>query len=985
VATGSAFCGACGERRRQYCVIGLSVIRAARLAQKASGAPLVDEATYVQSVRRYDFLPAELLELKGLGPAVTAHQVAAPRTDLPGPERLIGRRREQLVVERALQQFGQSGDPSLLLIEGELGVGKTALLSQLVTSCRGLGLPCAIGVADEVEQHASFFAVRRVMQTLLGSLDEQRSALTELGELELLALLNPLTGSTFAESALVAGMAPETRAENRRRVTERLLERRLGERRWVAVIDDAHCIDASSCELIRYLSQHLRNLTWIVAGRPGRTEAASLATRFGRPVSLVLDVLEASEVAELVAASQGAVAVSSELGACITRLGRGNPLHSLELARELVVSRRLELASGTLRLTPGTSLELAEVPGTLEELIQSRFDRLPNATRVVLRAASVIGAAFDVGLLLSVLAADMQSSDVESALSAAVLEGLVQAREAHEFEHASIQAVIYGLLLPREQQLLHRRVAHALQELHQGAERAIAARLAHHWLRAKVPEKAAEFSGLAASQALEAYANADAVHLFTQALEQDQVQRGTLRLDVQRANWASGLGQALYSQSRHQDARAAYRRAMTWSEPSLIRSGASLPLSIAGYLGSVVLPEKLGVRIDTASPQVQEHYVAAMRASAACGALDVWEGRLLEAASRSFRARRLAQRVSGSPESAEVIAGLGYLLGATPARARGEQELQTAIRISDSLGDLQSKVTTRVFYGMFLTMVGRTRAAEEPLSVAQTAAERLGSGLWRHRASFGLGEALFFEAKFPEAADAFAKAAAIASEAEPPVEGFANALCALARARIGRLDEALELVLGPRGFALAQRDGLILQRFASLGVAAELLLRSGQEREALKMAERAFALCESDPRADVFFAGIHGYAGITAVFLRALHPGSRMAADRKLIGKRLGLTLRRLRAFARMYPAAAPCVDTLVARRELATGAARDARAGFARASSAAATLDQPYFEFVARRWLAECEGGERGVPAARRASALATRFDLHFSVEAGG
>lgn len=984
VATGSAYCGACGDRRRQYCVIGLSVIRAARLAQLATEAPLVDEATYEQSVRRFDFGPARLLTLKGLGPAARAHRLKGPRTDPRAPERFIGRRREQQLIDQTLVAFAGGTPFGLLLIEGELGLGKTALLSQVVASCRSLGLECESGVADELEQHASFFAVRGVMRSLLGSEDAQRAALTSLGESELLALLNPLTGSNFAESPLSAGMAPETRAENRRRIAEKLLEQRLHGRRTVALLDDAHWIDASSCELVRYLSQRLPALSWIVAGRPGRTEADSLASRFGRAPALVLGALEPAEVAELVGACQGGPPASLELGASIHRLARGNPLHTLEVVRSLVGSRRLTHRGGVLELEPGTSSELEEVPATLEELIQSRFDRLPSPTRTVLRAASVIGASFDVRVLFSVLAREMRAAEVESALGAALLEGLVQARGLHEFEHASIRAVIYGLLLPREQRLLHERVAETLHELHRGSERAIAARLAQHWLRARVPDKAAEFSGMAAAQALEAYANADAVHLFTQALEQDHAHRGALGLDVKRANWASGLGQALYSQSRHREARAAYRRALGWSEPSLIQSGATLPLSIARYLLRVVLPEKLGVVAPTAAPEVQKHYVAAMRASAACGALDVWEGRLLEAASRSFTARVLAQRAVDSPESAEIVAGLGYLLGATPARARAEHELRAAIGISDALGDLQSRVTTRVFYGMFLTMVGRTHAAEAPLLVAQEAAERLGSGLWRHRASFGLGEALFFEAKLESAADAFSRAAAIASDAEPPVEGFANSLAALARARLGHLEAALSLVMGPRGFTLTQRDGLILQRFTSLGVAAELLLRAGRTREALELAERAFALCESDPRADVFFAGIHGYAGIAAVFLRALASGS-TSTPAATLRRRLSVTLRRLRAFARMYPAGSPCVAIFDARSDLARGATRKARAGFARARRAAVALDQPYFELVAQRWRAEVERGERRAEALRRADALSARFGLRFSDDAGG
>jgi class 3 adenylate cyclase len=79
LATGPAFCGDCGQRLRQYCVIGLTVIRAARLAHEASEGPLADDETQRASRHSLAFRPPRALELKGLGPPLSVHQLALPR------------------------------------------------------------------------------------------------------------------------------------------------------------------------------------------------------------------------------------------------------------------------------------------------------------------------------------------------------------------------------------------------------------------------------------------------------------------------------------------------------------------------------------------------------------------------------------------------------------------------------------------------------------------------------------------------------------------------------------------------------------------------------------------------------------------------------------------------------------------------------------------------------------------------------------------
>jgi tetratricopeptide (TPR) repeat protein len=252
---------------------------------------------------------------------------------------------------------------------------------------------------------------------------------------------------------------------------------------------------------------------------------------------------------------------------------------------------------------------------------------------------------------------------------------------------------------------------------------------------------------------------------------------------------------------------------------------------------------------------------------------------------------------------------------------------------------------------MHYTASGLTPKAGEPLRVAQSFAERLGSGLWRHRAWFGLGEALLSTGKLDEARDAFEKAAEIAALAEPPVEGFANCMRALTLSRAGRLDEALDIALGPRGLSLVAGNCLVLQRFTSLGITAELLLAVGERGQALTLAEEALALSRTRPDVNVFFAALFGHTGCALVFLSLREDDPRHA-------KAARAALRRLRSFAGMYPAAGPSCELLWGVHANARGASRRATRSWQQAARLAQAYQQPFERLLALEWL-----GAAGAP----------------------
>jgi tetratricopeptide (TPR) repeat protein len=753
-----------------------------------------------------------------------------------------------------------------------------------------------------------------------------------------------------------------------------MLRRRLAGNHLVVAIEDAQWLDASSLALLEYLSKHLSNVLCVFATRPGETR---LSRRLPNARALEVAALDEPALTRLVLDLAGAEAVSAPLLQAVVRDTRGNPLHCIELVRGLLGSGRVLVQGGALVLVAGSSGELP-IPGTLEELILARFDALSSPTRQALRAASVMGVAFDLRVMRVVLGSLMTPEQLDLALGEGVARRMIRANDSHEFEHASFRSVVYSLLLPSEQRALHERTALALQSVYGERLQPIAARLAHHWVCAGNAGNAAEFSALAADLALQGYANVDAEHLFRQALEQDHVLRGPLSVDLRRARWSISMAQALYSQSRHAAARAAYERALAWTGTARPGGLGQLLLNIVRAVGGTYLRRFLSRPLSVVSGEQREHRLAAIRVIHAWATLDIWEGLLPQAANKAVIAYRLAESVVDAPEAAEIISGLGYMLATTPGRRHAHKHLVHALALAETTADLQACTSTSVLLGMYFVLDGQTSRAEEPLRAAVALANRLGSGLWRHRAHFALAEWLLFAGRLEAAALAFEEAANVAAAAEPPVQGFANCMAALALMRRGELERAYRVVTGETGLELLEAECLVLQRFTSLGISAEIALRCGHVAEALTLADRALELSRTRRDVNVFFAALHGHAGTVFVFAGCLErlsaaPGTSLAGwDSRTLRRKLKQALARLAAFGGMYPGARACVEQWRARYDALRSRTRAARTSWSRAVRLASAAEQPYEQIRSLRALAAYEPAK-----AELAEALARRHGI--------
>jgi DNA-binding CsgD family transcriptional regulator len=339
-------------------------------------------------------------------------------------ERLLyGRDPELQVLEHLATNVG-NGQAQVLVIHGEAGVGKTALMEYLATSVSEYRVERAFGIQSEME--LAFSGVHQMCATMLdrrGELtDPQRSALeTALG------MSSGPTPDRFLVSLAVLNLLSAV-AE-----TQPLL----------ALIDDAQWLDRASGQVLTFVARRLlaESIGLVFAVRDPREEFSGLPKR---------------EVGRLSDRDSRALLTSVMPGRLDPRVQdrivaetRGNPLAILELSQEFTVA---ELAGGFAAADPGP---LAK---RIEESFGKRLQTLPSDTNTLLlvAAAEPVG---DASLLWrAVERMDIDPEAAAPAMSAELLEVGARVR----FLHPLMRSAVYGAASVPDRQTAHRALADSI-------------------------------------------------------------------------------------------------------------------------------------------------------------------------------------------------------------------------------------------------------------------------------------------------------------------------------------------------------------------------------------------------------------------------------------------------------------------------------------------------------------------------------------------
>ncbi|MGH9008400.1 MAG: AAA family ATPase [Acidimicrobiia bacterium] len=197
----------------------------------------------------------------------------------------------------------------------------------------------------------------------------------------------------------------------------------------------------------------------------------------------------------------------------------GNPFYIEEVIRSLLETGILTRTNGRFHLE--RTIDEIRIPGTIQEVILARVDRLARPAKAALQLASVIGREFTVRLLERISEQRAGLTDVLGELQALdlIYEDVDFPELAYMFKHALTHEVAYSTLLAERRRSLHRIVAAAIEELYADRLTEQCETLAHHYFQADEVEKAVEYLSQAGDKAAASFANQDALDAYARALE----------------------------------------------------------------------------------------------------------------------------------------------------------------------------------------------------------------------------------------------------------------------------------------------------------------------------------------------------------------------------------------------------------------------------------------------------------------------------------
>ncbi|HEV3391154.1 MAG TPA: LuxR C-terminal-related transcriptional regulator [Solirubrobacteraceae bacterium] len=335
-------------------------------------------------------------------------------------ELLQGRRNEREVLDRVLAAVrgGQSG---VLVVCGEAGVGKTALLESAIRSALGFRVLRAVGVESEME--LAFAALQQLCAPMIDRLDR---------------LPRPQQDALGVAFGLRSGDAPDRFLVGLAVLS--LLAEVAEEQPLLCVVDDAQWLDRSSVQALVFVARRLlaESVALMLVTREPSEELEGLPR-------LVVEGLRDGDARALLG-SAVRVPLDEQVRERLVAETRGNPLALLELPRGLALG---ELAGGFgLPDAPGLS-------GRIEGSFRRRFERLPAETQRLLLAA----AAEPVGdPLLVWRAADLLGIGVQAA---ADTDDLLTIGARVTFRHPLVRSAVYRAASPKDRQAVHRALADA--------------------------------------------------------------------------------------------------------------------------------------------------------------------------------------------------------------------------------------------------------------------------------------------------------------------------------------------------------------------------------------------------------------------------------------------------------------------------------------------------------------------------------------------
>ena len=799
---------------------------------------------------------------------------------------LVGRDHEIQAITGAFTEAEATGRNTYVAVEGELGVGKTALVTAAVVSlgsrARTLRTECGFG-ASEIPFAATAELIREACGIADGASQDEAQRLLK-------NTLRDVVPKRHLRRVAFEGLAPliskvhrepnrEGVGEDRLRIIMHAVEilmRGLAKQGTLIIwVDAMQWIDPPSLETLRAMIQR-QYQTPILIILSTRTEPRLESLLSGIP-RLELGELDQAGRSALIRDRLGGVSVAADVERAIIDRAGGNPYFILEIVdalRERGAIREVE-SDGEMRVERDLDVPIA-LPTTLEDVIAVRLGELPEEERSVLRWLAIVGhgmRAKDVSGLIG--------ENVESLLASLQKQELVEQREAGGLCLASavVRHVTYETTEAEDRAEMHRRVADYLTK----GENPRAARIAHHLERANDGAAAANAYLEAAEAARNSYSNREALKFFQRALSLlPSGSHRRFRAHAARENIMRGMGNRS-DRRREIDRMRIYADhtgdpeliAVAYNRLARYQIEASAPDGVGGILerslkaaresgnrAAEVEALRLSAQLACDEGEIQRSIENCNRALARAGDMpDLLPargavriqlshdyrllGRLDEAEEASAEAVVICRRLGLRGQEAHALNALGVVLA-----AKGEYE--DAIALIRTSISMDREIGERLYIGRKLSNIGQLYKelgdidrSVEFLEHALMVFGAVRDDLAEADALNSLAEALVEEGEDLSRAVAFLdRAKQICDRTHDPYDGSRELIVrASVLAAQGQLDEAERCCT--QAWSITKDAGIVSQGLQARADLAWVLARQGRSDEADEVARDALSGAES--------------------------------------------------------------------------------------------------------------------------------------------
>ncbi len=463
--------------------------------------------------------------------------------------KLVGREKE-LSELKSLLQATFDGAGKLVLIEGEIGIGKTRLMREFGNFAKTKGAKFLYGKCspNDTEPFSAFLEPLRYYFKVTKEMreDELSQLKTILSDRhpELLDRMDVLTN--FLTSGVLDGKSAtnDERMLGKERMFEtiyQLIDNISNATPLVLFLDDMHLADESTVNLMQYIargavesrvmlcvayrSEELSERRELGRGRAKKMDVplAVGITRMSRErlfSKLSIGRLDKKAVNEMVSGIFGKP-INGKFVDLLYEETKGNPFFIEEVIKSLVEEGKIDIEDEDW--DTAANISAIEIPDSIRSTIEMRLERLGETDLSVMWNAAVISSEFRFSTLASVVDLDEEElvASLDRLLAAKLIIEETEKDEYYSFHHPKIRDVTYDMIPSEKRAQIHRSVGEALEKARtdKGRLKDVAFELAYHFYHGSVPEKAVYYLCSAGQMSINTYALDEAINYYSLALD----------------------------------------------------------------------------------------------------------------------------------------------------------------------------------------------------------------------------------------------------------------------------------------------------------------------------------------------------------------------------------------------------------------------------------------------------------------------------------